>query len=159
MCREAAVLELTAQVPGVQLVQMWVCDLVMSQTFLEMIIENGELRIMANVVEEKSFQFAIRIVRLYQYLRSKKKEFVLSKQLLRSGTSIGANVAEAQQAQSRADFLSKINIALKEAAETEYWLRLLRATDYMVEKEFRSIYDDCEQVKKLLVAIVKSTKE
>ena len=82
MCREAAVLELTAQVPGVQLVQMWVCDLVMSQTFLELIIENGELRIMANVVEEKSFQFAIRIVRLYQYLRSKKKEFVLSKQLL-----------------------------------------------------------------------------
>ena len=159
MCREAAVLELTAQVPGVQLVQMWVCDLVMSQTFLELIIENGELRIMANVVEEKSFQFAIRIVRLYQYLRSKKKEFVLSKQLLRSGTSIGANVAEAQQAQSRADFLSKINIALKEAAETEYWLRLLRATDYMVEKDFRSIYDDCEQVKKLLVAIVKSTKE
>ena len=114
---------------------------------------------MANVVEEKSFQFAIRIVRLYQYLRSKKKEFVLSKQLLRSGTSIGANVAEAQQAQSRADFLSKINIALKEAAETEYWLRLLRATDYMAEKEFRSIYDDCEQVKKLLVSIVKSTKE
>ena len=159
MCREAAVLELTAQVPGVQLVQMWVCDLVMSQTFLELIIENGELRIMANVVEEKSFQFAIRIVRLYQYLRSKKKEFVLSKQLLRSGTSVGANVAEAQQAQSRADFLSKINIALKEAAETEYWLRLLQATDYLEEEEFRSIYSDCEQVKKLLVAIVKTTKE
>ena len=114
---------------------------------------------MANVVEEKSFQLAIRIVRLYQYLRSKKKEFVLSKQLLRSGTSIGANIAEAQQAQSRADFLSKINISLKEAAETEYWLRLLRATDYLEEKEFQSIYDDCEQVKKLLVAIVKTTKE
>ena len=114
---------------------------------------------MANVVEEKSFQLAIRIVRLYQYLRSKKKEFVLSKQMLRSGTSIGANIAEAQQAQSRADFLSKINISLKEAAETEYWLRLLRATDYLEEKEFRSIYDDCEQVKKLLVAIVKTTKE
>ena len=114
---------------------------------------------MANVVEEKSFQLAIRTIRLYQYLRSKKKEFVLSKQLLRSGTSVGANIAEAQQAQSRADFLSKINIALKEAAETEYWLRLLRATDYMAEKEFRSIYDDCEQVKKLLVSIVKSTKE
>ena len=110
-------------------------------------------------VEQKSFRYAIRIVNLYKYLRGKKKEFVLSKQLLRSGTSIGANVAEAQQAQSRADFLSKINIALKEAAETEYWLRLLRATDYMAEKEFRSIYDDCEQVKKLLVSIVKSTKE
>ena len=114
---------------------------------------------MANVVEEKSFQLAIRTIRLYQYLRSKKKEFVLSKQLLRSGTSVGANVAEAQQAQSRADFLSKINIALKKAAETEYWLRLLRATDYLEEKEFRSIYSDCEQVKKLLVAIVKTTKE
>ena len=114
---------------------------------------------MANVVEEKSFQLAIRTIRLYQYLRSKKKEFVLSKQLLRSGTSVGANVTEAQQAQSRADFLSKINIALKEAAETEYWLRLLRATDYLEEKEFRSIYSDCEQVKKLLVAIVKTTKE
>ena len=114
---------------------------------------------MANVVEEKSFQLAIRTIRLYQYLRSKKKEFVLSKQLLRSGTSVCANVAEAQQAQSRADFLSKINIALKEAAETEYWLRLLRATDYLEEKEFRSIYSDCEQVKKLLVAIVKTTKE
>ena len=114
---------------------------------------------MANVVEEKSFQLAIRTIRLYQYLRSKKKEFVLSKQLLRSGTSVGANVAEAQQAQSRADSLSKINIALKEAAETEYWLRLLRATDYLEEKEFRSIYSDCEQVKKLLVAIVKTTKE
>ena len=114
---------------------------------------------MANIVEEKSFQFAIRIVKLYQYFRSKKKEFVLSKQLLRSGTSIGANVAEAQQAQSRADFLSKINIALKEAAETEYWLRLLFETDYLEEHEFLSIHGDCEQVKKLLVAIVKSAKE
>ena len=114
---------------------------------------------MANVVEEKSFQLAIRIVKLYQYLRSQRKEFVLSKQLLRSGTSIGANIAEAQQAQSRADFLSKSNIALKEAAETEYWLRLLHATDYLEEREFRSVYNDCEQVKKLLVAIVKSTKE
>mgnify|MGYP003317026360 CR=1 FL=1 len=111
---------------------------------------------MSNVVEEKSFQFAIRIVRLYRYLRSEKKEFVLSKQLLRSGTSIGANVAEAQQAQSRTDFLSKINIALKEA---EYWLRLLHATDYLSNHEFASVYDDCVQVKKMLVAIVKTSKE
>ena len=114
---------------------------------------------MSNVVEEKSFQFAIRIVRLYRYLHSEKKEFVLSKQLLRSGTSIGANVAEAQQAQSRADFLSKINIALKEAAEAEYWLRLLHATDYLSNHEFTSVYDDCVQVKKMLVAIVKTSKE
>ena len=83
---------------------------------------------------------------------------MLSKQLLRSGTSIGANIAEAQQAQSRADFLSKINIALKEAAETEYWLRLLCATDYLEEHEFASVYEDCVQVKKLLVAIVKTSK-
>ena len=110
------------------------------------------------IVEEKSFRFAVRIVRLYQYLRSKKKEFVLSKQLLRSGTSVGANISEAQQAQSRADFLSKINIALKEAAETEYWLRLLHATDYLEDREFMSVYDDCVQVKKLLVAIVKTAK-
>ena len=114
---------------------------------------------MSNVVEDKSFLFAIRIVRLYRYLRSEKKEFVLSKQLLRSGTSISANVAEAQQAQSRADFLSKINIALKEAAETEYWLRLLHATDYLSNNEFASVYDDCVQVKKMLVAIVKTSKE
>ena len=114
---------------------------------------------MSNVVEEKSFQFAIRIVRLYRYLRSEKKEFVMAKQLLRSGTSIGANVAEAQQAQSRADFLSKINIALKEAAEAEYWLRLLHATDYLSDYEFTSVYDDCVQVKKMLVAIVKTSKE
>ena len=111
---------------------------------------------MENIVEEKSFRFAVRIVRLYQYLRSKKKEFVLSKQLLRSGTSVGANISEAQQAQSRADFLSKINIALKEA--TEYWLRLLHATDYLEDREFMSVYDDCVQVKKLLVAIVKTAK-
>ena len=114
---------------------------------------------MDNIVEEKSFHFAVRIVRLCKYLRENKKEYVLSKQLLRSGTSIGANIAEAQQAQSRADFLSKINIALKEAAESEYWLRLLHATDYLEEHEFRSIYDDCAQVKKLLVAIVKTTRE
>ena len=113
---------------------------------------------MENIVEEKSFRFAVRIVRLYQYLRSKKKEFVLSKQLLRSGTSVGANISEAQQAQSRAVFLSKINIALKEAAETEYWLRLLHATDYLEDREFMSVYDDCVQVKKLLVAIVKTAK-
>ena len=114
---------------------------------------------MSNVVEEKSFQFAIRIVRLYRYLRSDKKEFVLSKQLLRSGTGIGANVAEAQQAQSRTDFLSKINIALKEAAEAEYWLRLLHATDYLSNHEFASVYDDWVEVKKMRVAIVKTSKE
>ena len=90
---------------------------------------------MDNVIEEKSFHFAVRIVKLNQYLRTKKKEYILSKQLLRSGTSIGANVAESQQAQSRADFISKLHIALKETAETEYWLRLLVLSDYISEKE------------------------
>ena len=91
-------------------------------------------------IEQKSFRFAIRIVKLYKYLRKEKKEFVLSKQLLRSGTSIGANAAESQQAQSRADFVAKLNISLKEAAETDYWLRLLHATDYLSDEEYLSVH-------------------
>ena len=87
-----------------------------------------------------------------------KKEYTLSKQLLRSGTSIGANVAEAQQAQSRPDFVSKLNIALKEAVETSYWLRLLRATDYLTQAEFQSILFDCTELEKLLTAIIKQLK-
>ena len=88
------------------------------------------------------------------YLRKRKGETVMSKQMLRSGTSIGANVAEAQEAQSRADFLTKMNIALKEAAETEYWLRLLYQTSYLSNDQFQSIYADCLEVKKLLSAII-----
>ena len=93
---------------------------------------------MENVIEIKSFDFAIRIVNLYKYLTGIKKEYVLSKQLLRSGTSIGANVAEAEQAQSRPDFVSKMNIALKETSETKYWIKLLKATDFLSEKESSS---------------------
>ena len=114
--------------------------------------------LMNNVVEEKSFQFAVRIVKMNLYLRKSKKEFVLSKQLLRSGTSIGANIAEAQQAQSRADFVSKLSIALKETTETKYWLRLLNATDYLSHSEFDSIMSDCVEIEKLLVTIIRSTK-
>ena len=113
---------------------------------------------MDHIIEEKSFQFAIRIVKLSQYLRSSKQDFVLSKQVLRSGTSIGANVAEAQQAQSRADFISKLEIALKETSETKYWIRLLKETDYISECEFNSLFPDCVEIEKLLVSIVKSTK-
>lgn len=87
------------------------------------------------------------------------KEYTLSKQLLRSGTSIGANVAESQQAQSRPDFISKLNIALKEAVETNYWLRLLQAANYLSDAEFSSIYADCRELEKLLTAIVKSSKQ
>ena len=113
---------------------------------------------MNSTIQEKSFQFAVRIVKLCRHLQTEKKEFILSKQLLRSGTSIGANVAEAQQAQSRADFIAKLNIALKEASETEYWLRLLHETDYFEDKSFQSIWFDCNEVKSLLVSIVKSSK-
>ena len=84
---------------------------------------------------------------------------MLSKQLLRSGTSIGANIAEAEQAQSRADFISKMNIALKEAVECNYWLRLLQASDYLTEAEFLSIHTDCRELEKMLTAIVKSAKK
>ena len=87
-------------------------------------------------VEEKSFAFAVRIVNVYKYLSSEKKEFVLTKQLLRCGTSIGANITEAQQAQSRADFIAKLSIALKEACETNYWLRLLHAANFLSEQSF-----------------------
>ena len=114
---------------------------------------------MENIIEKKSFDFAIRIVRLYRYLCEKKKEFVLSKQLLRSGTSIGANVAEAQQAQSKADFVSKISIALKETTETKYWLRLLNATDYLSDVEIKTLLADCVEIEKILTSIIKSSKE
>ncbi len=114
---------------------------------------------MDNLVESKSFLFAIRIVNLNKYLRSGKKEYTQSKQMLRSGTSIGANVAEAQQAQSHADFISKMNIALKEASETGYWLQLLRATEYLTESEYESIYGDCEELVRLPVSIVKTSKQ
>ena len=107
----------------------------------------------------KSFRFALRVVKLYQYLRENKKEFVLSKQLLRSGTSIGANIAEAEQAQSRLDFISKLSIALKEAAETDYWIRLLYGADYLSDSEYSSILADCKELEKMLTAIIKTTRE
>ena len=113
---------------------------------------------MSKTVEEKSFHFAIRIVKLSKFLVESKKEFVLSKQLLRAGTSIGANIVEAQQAQSTADFVAKLSISLKEACETEYWLRLLNATDYLSEKEYVSIITDCREIVKMLTAIIKSAK-
>ena len=114
---------------------------------------------MDNPIEIKSFRFSVRVVNLCRHLREVKREFVLTKQLLRSGTSIGANIVEAQQAQSRSDFISKLSIALKEAVETDYWLRLLNATYYLSEKEFSSISIDCKELEKLLTSIIKTTKE
>ena len=113
---------------------------------------------MDNAIEEKSFRFAIRIVKLCKYLQKNKEEYILSKQLMRSGTSIGANIIESQQAQSRADFVSKLSIALKEAAETNYWIKLLHATDYLTESEYTSVASDCRELEKLLTAIIKTTR-
>ena len=114
---------------------------------------------MDNIIENKSFEFAVRIVRLYQHLTENKKEFVLSKQILRSGTSIGANVSEAQKGQSKADFNMKMNIALKEANETEYWLRLLQKTDYLTTQELESIERDAKEIIAILVSICKKTNQ
>ena len=114
---------------------------------------------MERIIQDKSFTFAVRIVNLCRYLREQKKEYILSKQLVRSGTSVGANIAEAQQAQSKADFISKMNVALKEAYETNYWLRLLYATEYLKTKEYESVIADCEELEKLLIAIVKTAKK
>lgn len=111
------------------------------------------------ITYRKSKRFAVRIVKLYQYLREEKREYVLSKQLLRSGTSIGANVAEANCAFSERDFLSKMYIAFKECAETEYWLELMHDTELLSEKEFQSVYQDCKELKKLLSSITKTTKD
>lgn len=113
---------------------------------------------MENVVAIKSYAFAIRVVKLYKHLSQEKKEFVLSKQMLRSGTSIGALIKEAEHAQSKADFLNKMNVALKEANETEYWLMLMKDTGYLSETEFQSIKNDCSEILKLLISIVRSTK-
>ena len=114
---------------------------------------------MDKMVQEKSFRFAVRIVKLCKLLREEQKEFIMTKQLLRSGTSIGANIAEAQQAQSKSDFVHKMSVALKEAAETNYWIRLLHATDYLNEKAMESILTDCTELEKMLTAIIRSAKE
>lgn len=111
------------------------------------------------MIEKKSFKFAIRIVNLYKHLSVQKKEYILSKQLLRSGTSVGANVSEAVNAQSKKDFLSKMNIALKEATETKYWIKLLHETDYIEDNHYQSILSDCIELEKILSSIVKTTKE
>jgi len=112
-----------------------------------------------NIIKNKSFAFALRVVKLYQFLCEHKKEFVLSKQLLRSGTSIGAMVREAEQAESSADFVHKLAIALKEASETDYWIDLLHHANYLDETAFNSIKADVTELLKLLTSIVKTTKQ
>lgn len=114
---------------------------------------------MENGVKDKSYFFAIRIVKLYKFLSADKREFVLSNQLLRSGTAIGALVKEAEHAQSKPDFLNKMNVALEEANETEYWLMLLKDTDYLSQDEFNSIHKDSAELIKMLISIARTTKE
>jgi four helix bundle protein len=112
-----------------------------------------------NILLDKSFAFAVRIVNLYKYLCDEKKEYTLSKQLLRSGTSIGANINESQDAQSTNDFISKLSISLKEARESKYWIELLKETNYLTDKEAENILEDLIEVIKLLVSIIKTTKK
>ncbi len=111
-----------------------------------------------NVVQQKSYAFALRIVKAYRYLCEEKKEFVLAKQLLRSGTSVGANVEEAIGGQTKKDFYAKLNIAYKEARETLYWLRLLKDSDYLSKKESDSLMTDCDELLKIIGSIIKTMK-
>ncbi|MCM1115274.1 MAG: four helix bundle protein [Clostridium sp.] len=112
-----------------------------------------------NILIDKSINFAARIVKLNQYLTKTKKETILSKQIIRSGTSIGANINEANYGQSKADFISKLHIALKETAETEYWIKLLHLSDYIDDKMFNSLLSECLDIKKILIASINTAKE
>lgn len=113
----------------------------------------------SDTVAHKSRVFAIRIVHLYQHLTGTRKEYVMSKQLLRSGTSIGANIAECNCAFSKKDFLAKMYIAFKECSETRYWLTLLHDTDYLTDAEYQSVHADCTELYKMLAAITKTMRE
>jgi four helix bundle protein len=112
-----------------------------------------------NPLKDKSFQFALRVIKLYQYLTGQKKEFVLSKQLLRSGTSVGANIREAQNAQSKADFIHKLSISQKECDESLYWLELLFQSEYLIETEFESIHSEANELLKMLRSAIITSKK
>ena len=109
-----------------------------------------------NLIVSKSKTFALRIIKLYKYLCNEKKEYIMSKQILRSGTSIGANIREAVRGQSKADFYAKLHISLKEADETAYWLELLNESGYIKDEHFQNIYEDCNEIIKILVSILKN---
>ena len=116
-------------------------------------------RIMQNIIIVKSMDFAVRIVNLYKYLCKEKNENIMAKQVLRSGTSIGANVREGVYAASKADFIAKLTISLKEANETAYWLELLAKTDYLTQEQYNDIGNDCTELIKILTSIVKKSKK
>ena len=119
-------------------------------------MENGRSR--ENILKAKSYSFALRVVHLYKHLVRENREFVLSKQVLRSGTSVGANVTEGNQAQSKVDFVHKLSIALKEAVETEYWLCLLRDGDFITHIQAESLIADCRELQRILTASIKTAK-
>ncbi len=112
-----------------------------------------------NILKEKSFVFAVRIINLYKYLKNNHEEYILSKQIIRSGTTIGALIRESENAESKRDFIHKLSISLKETDETQYWLQLLFETEFITKKMFDSINNDVEELIKLLVASIKTTKE
>lgn len=113
----------------------------------------------SSILATKSYAFARRVIRLYRHLAAEQKEYVLSKQVLRCGTSVGANIAEANQAQSKPDFVSKLSIALKEAVETDYWLRLLRDEQFITGSQAESMISDCSELIRILVASIKTAKK
>lgn len=112
-----------------------------------------------NIIKTKSYAFALRVIKLYKFLSIEKKEYILSKQILRSATSIGANVEEADAGQSKRDFIAKLQISLKESKETHYWLRLLRDSDFIDENQSESLITDCNEIIYILTSILKSAKE
>lgn len=119
-------------------------------------MDNGQSR--ENALKDKSYAFALRAIKLYKHLIAEHKEFVLSKQVLRSGTSIGANIAEGNQAQSKSDFIHKLSISLKESVETEYWLCLLRDSAYISPSQAESLIADCKELQRILTAAIKTSK-
>ena len=122
----------------------------------QLIMDNNGQIMKENILKNKSFAFALRIVKLYKFLVEEEKEYIMSKQLLRSGTAIGALVREAEHAESKADFIHKLSISLKEANETEYWIDLLFYSDFIEEKIYNSIINDCKELLRLLISIIKN---
>ena len=115
-------------------------------------------KLTGNALKEKSYAFALRTINLYKYLSAEAREYVLSKQILRSGTSIGANITEGNRAQSKMDFVHKLSIALKEADETEYWLNLLRDAEYVTNAQSESLLSDCAELQRMLISSIKTAK-
>jgi four helix bundle protein len=112
-----------------------------------------------NIIKDKTYAFALKIIKMYQQIGKEKNEYVLSKQLLRSGTAVGASVSEAEHAQSKADFIHKLNIALKEANESLYWINLLKDSGYLSPASYNSLFEDCNEIVSILVAIIKTSKK